>query len=306
MTKNNFNTMSLRELGNQWLYFNKQSLKKSTLQTYTVHFENHIAQSELANCHPKDIEPEGIIRFSQKLLDKNLSPKTVNCILLVLHSIFKFAKTMYGFSPPHIQYIKERQKETRVLSSEEQCILEQHLKSNLNTYNLGILFALYTGVRVGELCALRWEDIRDGTVRISKTMHRLKNDEGRSVVILDEPKTPSSNRIIPLPDFLNSMIEKKRRAGYEFFLSSEKINRVEPRLMQNRFKTIAKECSLDGATFHTLRHTFATRCIECGFDAKTLSEILGHSDVKTTLNRYVHCSLELKKNSMNLLTRIAV
>ena len=134
MLKNNFNTMSLRELGKQWLYFNKQSLKKSTLQTYTVHFENHIAQSELANCHPKDIEPEGIIRFSQKLLDKNLSPKTVNCILLVLHSIFKFAKTMYGFSPPHIQYIKERKKETRVLSSEEQCRLEQHLKSDLNIH----------------------------------------------------------------------------------------------------------------------------------------------------------------------------
>ena len=306
MLKNNFNTMSLRELGNQWLYFNKQSLKKSTLQTYTVHFENHIAQSELANCHPKDIEPEGIIRFSQKLLDKNLSPKTVNCILLVLHSIFKFAKTMYGFSPPYIQYIKERKKETRVLSSEEQCRLEQHLKSNLNTYNLGILFALYTGVRVGELCALKWEDIRDGTVKISKTMHRINDENGRSVVILDEPKTPSSYRIIPLPDFLNPIIERRRRNDKEFFLSSDKMPRVEPRIIQNRFKSVSKMCGIEGSTFHTLRHTFATRCIECGFDAKTLSEILGHSDVKTTLNRYVHCSLELKKNSMNLLTRIAV
>lgn len=298
--------LSLEYVARQWLYFNRNSFKNSTLQTYKYHLEKHIVSSELARCQLDAITPEEIVQFTQELLDTNLSPKTINSILLEINSIFKFAKALYDYKPPYIKYIKEKRREMRVLSVAEQNRLEQFLRENMDNYNLGMLFALYTGVRIGELCALKWSDIRDGAVKVNKTMHRLRDENGRSVITLDEPKTPSSNRTIPLPDFLVQIIEEKRKPDKDFFLSTEKIQRVEPRLMQKKFASVALECQLDGATFHTLRHTFATRCIECGFDPKTLSEILGHADVKTTLNRYVHSSFELKKNSMNLLTKIAV
>lgn len=306
MIEKKLNTMNLEQIGRQWLFFNRYSFKKSTLQTYEYHLNKHISLSKLSEIPLDDLTPEDISVFSRELINSDLSPKSVNSVLLEINSIFKFAKQMYGFTPPFIRYIKEKNREMRVLNVNEQNKLEQYLKNNLDSYNFGILFALYTGIRVGELCALKWEDIRDGAVRISKTMHRLRDDTGKSVIMIDEPKTPSSNRTIPVPDFLNAIIEQRRGKPEEFILSKGKIKRVEPRLIQNRFKTIAFKCGFDGATFHTLRHTFATRCIECGFDPKTLSEILGHADVKTTLNRYVHSSFELKKNSMNLLTKIVV
>lgn len=298
--------LNLEKLGREWLFFNRNSLKNSTLQTYEYHLDKHIAASELAEGSVSEISAEDIVSFSESLIDDDLSPKTINSILLTVNSIFKFAKTMYGFDPPYIKYVKDTRGETRVLSVSEQNRLERYIKGKLNNYNLGILFALYTGVRIGELCALKWGDIRDDTVKISKTMHRLKDFDGKTAVMIDKPKTNSSNRTIPLPDFLCEIIERFRLSDEMFFLANEQIARVEPRLMQKKFKRVAEECALDNASFHTLRHTFATRCIECGFDPKTLSEILGHSDVKTTLNRYVHCSLELKKSSMNLLTKIAV
>ncbi len=137
-------------------------------------------------------------------------------------------------------------------------------------------------------------------------MNRLKISNDKSKVIIDSPKTNSSNRTIPYPQFLNGVIEKWRVDNDSFVLSTDKLDFIEPRLLQIKFSNIIRECSLDDVTFHTLRHTFATRCIECGFDVKTLSEILGHSDVKTTLNRYVHSSMELKQNNMNKLNQIAI
>lgn len=298
--------ITLADLGGEWLSFNRNSLKKSSFQTYEYLFKKHILNSGLSYFPIGKITAEDIVRYSDELLDSNLSPKTINCILLTLNRIFKYAEEVYGFMPPKVGYVKDIKREMRVLSTDEQSRLERCLKYKPDNYKTGMLFALYTGVRIGELCALRWGDIRHGTVRINKTMHRLKDEHGKSVVIIDKPKTESSNRTIPLPDFLAEIVENMRRNDDEFILSCERVARVEPRLMQKKFKKTAEECGLEGVTFHTLRHTFATRCIECGFDPKTLSEILGHSDVKTTLNRYVHCSLELKKNSMNLLSRIAV
>ena len=297
---------NLTNMGREWLFFNKNSLKNSTLQTYEYILDKHIAESALSYCSIGKITSEDIVDYSRKLLTENLSPKTVNTILLEINSIFKFAKTMYGINPPYIKYVRDMKNEMRVLTVAEQEKLELYLRENPDNYNLGVLFALYTGVRIGELCALKWENISDGAVRINKTMHRLRDENGKSRVMIDNPKTPSSNRTIPLPDFLSRIVESRRDSDGSYFLAGESVKMVEPRLMQKHFGKITELCALDGVTFHTLRHTFTTRCIECGFDAKTLSEILGHSDVKTTLNRYVHCSLELKRNSMNLLERLAV
>lgn len=302
----NNNSLTLEVLGKEWLNFNRNSLKKSTLQTYKYMLEKHIFLSDLSDCSIKEISTDDLVNYTEKLLDNGLSPKTINGVLLTINSILKYAGKMYGVSVINIKYVKENKSEMRVLSAAEQNRLELYLRNNMDTYKMGILFALYTGVRIGELCALKWGDIKDGTVRINKTMYRLRGSDGKTSVIIGDPKTSSSNRTIPLPDFLNEIVEKRRGDDNAYCMANEHTARVEPRLLQKKFKTVTEHCSLEDVTFHTLRHTFATRCIECGFDAKTLSEILGHSDVKTTLNRYVHCSLELKKHSMNLLDKIAV
>lgn len=156
-------------------------------------------------------------------------------------------------------------------------------------------------MRIGEVCALRWKDVSEETIHICKTMQRLKTDSGKTEIIILPPKTASSNRVIPIPKvLLSALTERRRESGFVLLQNNGKL--VEPRLLQYRFTKMAKACGLENAHFHTLRHTFATRCIEAGVDAKTLSEILGHVDVKTTLNRYVHSSLELKKNCMDKLT----
>lgn len=305
--KENFKTnFELGIMGKEWLFYNKNSLKRSTIQTYNYLFEKHILYSELANNSINELNSEDIVVYSDNLLKYKLSPKSINCILMIINSIFKYAKNVYGVNPPQINYVKDSSNEMRVLNAAEQKLLERYISENRDVFSFGILFALYTGVRIGELCAITWDDVFDGNVRINKTMRRLNNSAGRSVIMLENPKTKSSCRTIPLPDFLNKAVEARRGSDFEFMLSNERFEKIEPRLMQKHFKEVCKELELDAVTFHTLRHTFATRCIECGFDPKTLSEILGHADVKTTLNRYVHSSLELKRNSMNLLSRIAV
>lgn len=160
---------------------------------------------------------------------------------------------------------------------------------------MGILLALYTGMRVGELCALQWDDVADNTIIINKTIQRLKQN-GKTVLEITEPKTRSSNRKIPVPDFLMATLNQYR--SYGSVLKNRNGKPVEPRLMQLTFEKYVNECGLPKTNFHALRHTFATRCVEAGFDIKSLSEILGHTDVKTTLNKYVHSSLEQKQKNM--------
>jgi integrase len=184
----------------------------------------------------------------------------------------------------------------RVLSVDEQRALTKYLNDNTDVYKFGILLALYTGMRIGELCALQWEDITDNHIQINKTLMRIKTDNCKTEIKIGTPKSESSKRFIPTPQCLLPLINKFRKNGY--VLSTEKLEFTEPRLLQIKFKNIITKCQIENINFHALRHTFATRCVEAGVDVKTLSEILGHSDVKTTLNRYVHSSFELKQKSM--------
>ncbi len=162
-----------------------------------------------------------------------------------------------------------------------------------------MLLTLYTGIRIGELCALTWDDVTNDYISINKTMYRTKGNTDKTEIKISSPKTTSSNRKIPLPQCLIPYINQYRNKGY--VLSTDKQQFCEPRLMQLKFAKMIKECEIEKANFHALRHTFATRCIEAGVDVKTLSEMLGHSDVKTTLNKYVHSSFELKQQSMKQL-----
>lgn len=285
----------------EWLEQNKNQLKISSYQRYSVIIQNHIS-NQLGNIQIKYLTPNTIVKFTDDLItNQHLSKETANQVLILLGMGLDFAKRQYRVVVPDVHLLKSVRPKTRVLSVSEQQTLMKYLLSEDNIFSFGILLALYTGLRIGELCALKWEDFTDNGIHVNKTMQRLKNALEKTEVMILPPKTSSSDRIIPVMAALAPIIEKYRKtSGYVLTRLNGKF--TEPRLLQHRFAKYVKACGIEGAHFHTLRHTFATRCIESGMDVKSLSEILGHTDVKTTLNKYVHSSFELKQSGIDKLT----
>lgn len=293
------------------LNFCRVRLKGSTCERYTTADENHI-KPKLGSCLPLMINEELISEFSSILLSEGLAPKTVKDVLTVLRLALKFtAKRLpYGLPKVEILYPKEQKTEARVLSLEEQKRLISYLSEEIDCCKFGVLLAMFTGLRIGELCALKWENISliDRTIKVAETMQRLKSDCGgsKTKVVIGSPKSDLSSRVIPLSDTalrLCKYMEIKDRSAY---ILTGTGNFIEPRTLQYRLKKYTKDCKLEGVHFHTLRHTFATRCIEVGFEIKSLSEILGHSTTAITMERYVHSSLKLKRENMQKLTAVGL
>lgn len=296
--------MLLEDLMWKWLDVNADTIKKTTYYKYESMISTHLT-SGIGRIPVKHITRQTIPIFVDEKLhgDNPLSPKTVNDLLVIIGMAFSYAEQEFGFRKPSFRRVKEEHKEMRVLSVDEQKKLESYLLTDMDSCKMGVMLALYSGLRIGELCGLQWEDICDGKIIVNKALHRVKSGDG-TIVEFSTPKTFSSNRVVPLPPFLAELIEPYRASGS--VLKTTHGKQVEPRLLQMKFKKYISDCKLEDANFHALRHTFATRCIEAGFDVKTLSEILGHTDVKTTLNRYVHSSFALKQKNMEKLQSVAM
>ena len=184
--------------------------------------------------------------------------------------------------------------------------LEEFVCTTSDAYKFGVYLCLYTGLRIGEVCALQWRDVdcNNSIISINKTVLRVKNVYGttpKTKLIINSPKTHASDRIIPLPYELNEKLQtlKETTASSEdSYVLTGTARFIEPRNYYEKYKRYLRKCELDGFDFHALRHTFATRCIETGIDPKVLSEILGHASVQITLDRYVHPSLETKRMSL--------
>lgn len=296
--------ITVTDLSTEWLLMCRSRLKPSSCQRYQGFFKNHI-EPNIGSVSVIYLTTSVIHQFAIGRLDAGLAPQSVNSILIVLHSILKYGKQQYNLPLPDVIYLSCQKKEMRVFSVEEQRRLVDYLLQDLDLYKLGILIALYTGVRIGELCALHWKDIANNSIAVRRTMQRLQRGDGKGTELyIGPPKTDSSTRVIPLPSFLVSLVEPFRNAQKEddYFLSTCPYKITEPRNLQYKFKKYLTEAGIEKANFHALRHTFATRCVECGFELKSLSEILGHANVQTTLNRYVHSSFELKRVNMELLS----
>lgn len=278
-----------------WLDRNKNNIKVTTYNKYESIIKNHIVPN-LGNLAMISITLDNLSAFSNCLLEKGLAKSTANDVLLVLNMGLSFAEKEFKVSIPKASFFRIAKKEMRVLSIQEQELFVNYLMQKDDIFSFAILLALFTGMRIGELCALKWDDIDEDKIKINKTMQRIN----KSIAILP-PKTQSSIRVVPVPENIRLLISSYRReSGY--LLQRDNGKYTEPRLLQMKFKKYTSECGICEVNFHALRHTFATRCVEAGFDIKTLSEVLGHSDVKTTLNKYVHSSMEQKIINMNKLT----
>lgn len=316
--KKHFVNDSFSIIAEEWIESLKVQLKESSIVKYRNILYGYLFPT-FEHKRILDITRDDIIMFSNKLLisvgvkGNALSPKTVTITISVLKNILEYASQVKNYPVIDMRgiSIKQSQKPMRILSRVEQQKLSQYLYENLTLCNLGILICLYTGLRIGEICALKWEDIfsQEQYLYVHQTMQRLQKEEKsekKTKVLISEPKSECSIRKVPIPDEIFQLVNRFQYSENAYFLTGRVHKYIEPRTMQNRFKTVAKNCGISDANFHVLRHTFATRCVELGFDVKSLSEILGHANVNITLNRYVHPSMELKQKNMNMLSDLFI
>lgn len=304
----------------EWLRTGKSLLKESTYVKYNAMVKKYI-KPKLGSCYPLGMCSSIVDAFRDELLyQEGLAPKTVKDILVVLRSILKYtAKAFPGSFPAiDITYPKEVKKEMRVLTVDEQRRFVAYLTDQMDPCKFGVLLALHTGLRIGEICALQWGNIslNDGVIKVNATMQRLEDParledpEGSSSpktkVVIGPPKSDSSLRMIPMSNSVTELCRKMHPYAKDAYVLSGTNSYIEPRTLQYRLEKYTRECGLEGVHFHALRHTFATRCVEVGFEIKSLSEILGHASTTITLDRYVHSTMELKRNNMNKLAVIGL
>lgn len=307
LSENSKSTLS--EFALQWLESVRNHCKFSTYVKYRNAVEKHVLP-ELGKYQLHQIETNDINAFCHgKLQNDFLSPKTVKDILSVIKLIIKFAQKFDVLCNCDFNNIsiKANKLTVRGLTAIQSGKIKDFLVNNINYVNIGILISFYTGIRIGELCALKFSDIsfETNTLHIDKTMQRIQNFKGsknKTDIIISSPKSQYSFREIPVPQFiLDLIIENGLYRRNAYLLTGETTRFIEPRTLENKFNKIASICNIENITFHMIRHTFATDCIEAGVDAKSLSEILGHSSVNITLNRYVHSSMQVKKMNMEKL-----
>lgn len=295
----------------EWLQLCRSRVKESTYVKYYGIIEKHI-KPRLGKHQTGALTTLLIEQFSYELLDEEgLSEKTVKDVLTVLNSVIRHAAKSIPqlLSAVEIVYPKVPKNETRVLSKEEQKRFVAYLLNCMDECKFGALLSLLTGMRIGEICALKWKNISvaEGTVTVQSTIQRLRvldrEEPKRTKIVISDPKSSTSARTIPLTDYTVKLCKTQWCGDPEaFVLTGEQGRYIEPRSMQYKLKRYAEDCGLEGVHFHTLRHTFATRCVEVDFEIKSLSEILGHSNSRVTLERYVHSSMELKRSNMNKLS----
>lgn len=298
--------LTLNDLFAMWFEDIRLKVKESTYMNYQMKYEKHIRCS-LGKILYNRLTVDQLNDFVQVKLSGGLSLKYTADIAGVIKSVCRFTKKRFGYEDKSefILIPKGKAKEKELISKDEQSVLNKYLTANPTASNVGILLSSATGIRIGELCSLKWSDIdlQKRTLTVRNTVQRIKNVSGntRTKLIVTSPKSSSSAREIPLPDFIIPLLNDLK-ADDEYYLLSGSRGIVEPRTMQYRFKRILSDLKLSNVSFHSLRHLFATNCIELGFDVKTLSEILGHSSVEITLNRYVHSSMERKAQFMKSLS----
>ncbi len=300
-----------------WLLEKKDYIKESTYANYSNNIFNHIIP-KLGNYYLNELNHKVIQDFLLEL-SKNgrkdntggLAEKTIKDITIIIKGSIK-----KGINEDKIKHIEltfnypkdNKENKLYVLTKREQNKITNYVLENINSRNIGLLISLYSGIRIGELCALRWEDVdfKKNCLTINKTIQRVYiKDKNKNIskVIITTPKTKNANREIPInKDFLE--ILKKVKSDKEHYILTGNEKYIEPRTYRKYFNKVLDELKIKHFNFHSLRHTFATNCISLGVDYKTVSELLGHANVNITLNLYVHPRYSQKKKCIDLVCKV--
>lgn len=300
---------TINQITEEWKEEKKKYVKKSTYAAYQLLIQNHI-KPYFGDLY--EVNEEKVQQFVFDKLDAGLSEKTIRDIIIVLKMILKF-----GIKNGYLKYVqidakfpsKQEKKDLDVLSKADQKKFMEHLRNNFTFKNLGIFICLSTGMRIGEICGLRWCDVDtvEGVIKVRHTLQRIYIIEGETrhtELLLDTPKTANSVRDIPMSSELLKMLKSLNKVVNEnYYVISNDIKPIEPRTYRNYYKKLCKQLDIPELKFHGLRHSFATRCIESKADYKTVSVLLGHSNISTTLNLYVHPNKEQKKKTIDKMLR---
>lgn len=308
--------MLYKEWLSNWLEnYVQPSAKQRTYTRYKEIVEQHII-TQLGDLELSEITPYVLQCYVTELLKcgnlrtgKGLSANSVNSIITVIQNTLKTAYSIgmiREYTGDKIKRPKTSEKKIECFSVGEQKKIEQYVLNEESTKLFGVLLCLYTGLRIGELLALEWSDIdmSKGELRVNKTCHYGKDENDVFGRITDIPKTQSSIRTIPIPKQLMPRLREVKKKSLSTHIVANGSNLISIRSYQRSFSTLLKKINIPHRGFHSLRHTFATRALECGMDVKTLSEILGHKNPTVTLNRYTHSLMEHKKEMMNKLGKL--
>ena len=308
----------LSDVLEMWMCSKRLSVKGATEYKYRYMIDRHIAP-DIGDIPIRCVTYNALNKYVEYKLSSGrvdgsggLSPSYVKTLILILQSSVKFAALRNMCRPVSFPLYKPQseKKDLTILSFGDQMRLERYLKTGTDAARLGVLISLHTGMRIGEICALSWNDVDiNGKIirvrhTISREMDTLHDGTRHTRLVIAVPKTKSSVRDIPVSTGLMPYLLRMRTYSVSDYVISENSTFVSPRSFEYRFHSMLRDCGIENINYHALRHTFATRCIEAGVDVKSLSEILGHANVGITMNTYVHSSMEMKRRQIEKLTRL--
>ena len=309
--------MTTQNLLTEWLEsYQKEHIKARTYSRYqgliTMHIVPTLGERNISELGRREIQEfltqqkkDGNMRNGEKL-----SATSTNMMLSVLNLAFEYACDMeYVEENPcvRVRRTKAEAKKIEAFTLEEQRAIEAEIARSRDKRLHGILLCLYTGLRIGELLGLTWNDVDldRGVIKITKTVYRDKDESGTWQLCVDTPKTKASDRVIPLPEYITNMLRMDCESALTpYVVENKKGERMSIRSYQYIFEKLTERAGVRKLNFHALRHTFATRAIECGMDIKTVADIMGHQNASITLNRYAHCMLDHKIEMMQKLPRV--
>lgn len=303
--------ITLNAAAEYWKIDIRHTIKDSTFCSYLTNLERHILPA-IGDYPVREITSETVRLFVESLTAQGLAAGSIHVILTILKSVLNFAHEQgvsaeESIKTPHLPVTSG---EISIMNAVDYSTLEDYLLNHLDNFNFGILLCMNTGMRVGELSGLRWEDLdlKKKQISICRTVNRIKNLEQKenslthkiqkTILHIGTPKSMTSFREIPLPDKLVELSQKLHNTEGTYLLSGTE-RCMEPRIIERKYSVLLNICGIPHVKFHSLRHLFSSRWVKQGFDTKTLSEVLGHASVHTTLDLYVHMQFDTKRKYMN-------
>lgn len=303
------NKKTIKEIADIWKEDKRQYVKQSTMAVYLLSLENHLLPVFGGKM---EVTEEEVQAFALDKLNHGLSQKSIKDMLIVLKMVVRFGEKQGWLN--HVEWkvkfpANQPNATLPILTKAHQKKLMDYLKDNFTFPNLGILVCLSTGLRIGEVCALKWSDINmdTGLLHVNRTIERIyivDSDKPHTEIVINTPKTKNSLREIPLSKELVRIFKSLMKVvNKDYYVLTNNTKPTEPRTYRNYFNKLLKQLDIPRLKFHGLRHSFATRCIESHCDYKTVSVLLGHADISTTLNLYVHPNEEQKRSCIDKMMR---